>query len=80
MDFIERSFQREGSLYIACNDRHAFSPLMQLTIVVVSVRIIFSRLRYWNYCSFFRRLWYITSFQMSLNVFKRTESEESGRS
>ena len=24
MDFIERIFQREGSLYIACNDRHAF--------------------------------------------------------
>ena len=24
MDLIERSFQREGSLYIACNDRHAF--------------------------------------------------------
>ena len=24
VDFIERIFQREGSLYIACNDRHAF--------------------------------------------------------
>ena len=24
MDLIERIFQREGSLYIACNDRHAF--------------------------------------------------------
>ena len=26
VDLIERIFQREGSLYIACNDRHAFSP------------------------------------------------------
>ena len=24
MDLIERIFQRECSLYIACNDRHAF--------------------------------------------------------
>ena len=24
MDFIERTFQREGSLYIACNDKNAF--------------------------------------------------------
>ena len=24
MDLIERIFHREGSLYIACNDRHAF--------------------------------------------------------
>ena len=24
MDLIERIFQREGCLYIACNDRHAF--------------------------------------------------------
>ena len=24
MDLIERNFQRDGSLYIACNDRHAF--------------------------------------------------------
>ena len=24
MDLIERIFQRKGSLYIACNDRHAF--------------------------------------------------------
>ena len=24
MDLIERIFQKEGSLYIACNDRHAF--------------------------------------------------------
>ena len=23
VDFIERIFQREGSLYISCNDRHA---------------------------------------------------------
>ena len=29
VDLIERIFQREGSRYIACNDRHAFSPLMQ---------------------------------------------------
>ena len=24
VDLIERMFQREGSQYIACNDRHAF--------------------------------------------------------
>ena len=24
VDFIERMFQREDPLYIACNDRHAF--------------------------------------------------------
>ena len=24
MDLIERTFQKEGSLYIACNDRNAF--------------------------------------------------------
>ena len=24
MDLIERTFQREGSLYIACNDRNTF--------------------------------------------------------
>ena len=29
MDLIERICHREGSLYIACNDRHAFAPLMQ---------------------------------------------------
>ena len=29
MDLIERIFHREGSLYIACNDRLAFAPLMQ---------------------------------------------------
>ena len=26
VDLIERTFQREGSLYIACNDRNAFFP------------------------------------------------------
>ena len=25
-DLIERTFQREGSLYLACNDRNAFFP------------------------------------------------------
>ena len=35
MDLIERIFQGEGSLYIACNDRHAlFLPLMQLNIII----------------------------------------------
>ena len=24
MDLVERTFQREGSLYIACNDKNAF--------------------------------------------------------
>ena len=28
VDLIERTFQREGSLYIACNDKNAFSHLM----------------------------------------------------
>ena len=34
VDLIERIFQREGSLYIACNDRQLFSPLMQLNIII----------------------------------------------
>ena len=34
VDLIERIFLREGSLYIACNDRHAFSPLMQLEMII----------------------------------------------
>ena len=28
VDLIERTYQREGSIYIAYYDRHAFSPLM----------------------------------------------------
>ena len=27
IDFIERTFQREGSPYLACNDRNAFFTL-----------------------------------------------------
>ena len=34
VDLIERVFQGEDSLYLACNDRHAFSPLMQLEIII----------------------------------------------
>ena len=34
VDFIKRIFKREGSLHIACNDRHAFLPLMQLEIII----------------------------------------------
>ena len=34
VDLIERTFTREGSLYIPSNDRHAFSPLMRLHIIV----------------------------------------------
>ena len=34
VDLIERIFQSKGSLYIACNDRHAFSPLIQLEIII----------------------------------------------
>ena len=34
VDLIERIFQREGSLYIACNDRHVFSPLVQMDIII----------------------------------------------
>ena len=29
MDLIERTFQREGSLYIACNDKNAFYGLVR---------------------------------------------------
>ena len=36
VDLIERIFQRKGSHYIACNNRHVFfSPLMQLNIMVL---------------------------------------------
>ena len=31
---IERTFQREGSLYIACNDRNAFFTSMQSEIII----------------------------------------------
>ena len=31
VDLIERIFQRKGSLYIACNDRHAFLPVIVLS-------------------------------------------------
>ena len=34
VDLIERIFLRESSLYIACNDRHVFSPLMQSNIII----------------------------------------------
>ena len=34
MDFIEKKIQREGSLHIACNDRHVLSFLMQLEIII----------------------------------------------
>ena len=34
MDLTERIFKREGFLCIACNDRHAVSPLMQLEIII----------------------------------------------
>ena len=34
VDLIERVFQGEGSLYIAYNERHAFSPVMQLNIII----------------------------------------------
>ena len=34
MDYIERTFQREGSLYIACNGKNAFSHLMQSEIII----------------------------------------------
>ena len=34
VDLIERIFQRESFLYISCNYRHAFSPLMQLNIII----------------------------------------------
>ena len=34
VDLIERTFQREGSLYIACNDKIFFSHLMQSEIII----------------------------------------------
>ena len=35
LDLIERIFQREGSLYIACNDRNAFfTSDMQSEIII----------------------------------------------
>ena len=34
VDLIERTFQREGSLYIAYNDRNAFPHLMQSEIII----------------------------------------------
>ena len=34
VDLIERTFQREGSLYIACNDKMLFSHLMQSEIII----------------------------------------------
>ena len=34
MDLIERTFQREGSLYIACNYRNVFLHLMQSEITI----------------------------------------------
>ena len=39
VDFIERIVQREGSLYISCNDRYVFPPLMQLVIIIHSLLI-----------------------------------------
>ena len=34
VDLIEKVFQREGSLIIACNASMLFSPLMQLNIII----------------------------------------------
>ena len=34
MDLIERTFHREGSLYIACNDKNAFLHLMQSEVII----------------------------------------------
>ena len=34
VDLIEKKIQREDSLYIACNDRHALSPLMHLNFII----------------------------------------------
>ena len=39
VDLTERSFQREGSLYIACYNMHAFSPLVQLEIIIYGLVI-----------------------------------------
>ena len=34
MDLFERIFNRESSVYIACNNRHAFLPLIKLEIII----------------------------------------------
>ena len=34
MDLIERTFQKEGSFYIACNDKNAFLHLIQSEIII----------------------------------------------
>ena len=34
VDLIERTFQRDSSVYIACNDRNASSHLMQSEIII----------------------------------------------
>ena len=34
VDLIERIFQRDGSLYIACNDRHAFFTSDAVNIII----------------------------------------------
>ena len=34
VDLIERIFQKEGSLYIACNDRHAFFTSDAVIIII----------------------------------------------
>ena len=37
VDLIERTFQRECSLYTACNDKNAFSHLMQSGIIIYGI-------------------------------------------
>ena len=34
VNLIERIFKREGSHNISCNDRHAFSPLVQFEFII----------------------------------------------
>ena len=47
MDLIERAFQREGSLYIACNDRNAF-----FTSVAVRYYNLWSCQKVWEALTF----------------------------
>ena len=49
MDLIERLFHREGSLYIACNDKNAFLHLMQSEIIIYGLVRKFVKLSPFSY-------------------------------
>ena len=49
----------------------AYTARLSNRTVIVWVRIIFARFRYWNYRSFFPRLRYITSFPDAIKCFQK---------